>query len=237
MSNNPFPAGFQMPPMPPILPVRPDIAAYIKAFDKPLTIDEKASWLAEIAHHVLQGVIPQEVYPSLRDKIVSLPVATPSKNRPEEKLPGSDYVHDGPPKPYKPTASVFEDAKPMHAYENKQMVRQRDNDSSFFVLLFVVVVTVLGFAAYGLAHWAMKSTRLIQETPQPLAAASTPKIKPVAAKPIESSDQVPQETPLNKATVKLENPFETGENVRFGPELLRISTFKDGYKPQWQDND
>jgi hypothetical protein len=59
-------------------------------------MDEKACWIAEITQLVLDGVIPQSVYPALRKKIESLPVASTAKERVTEKLPGSDYVHPGP---------------------------------------------------------------------------------------------------------------------------------------------
>lgn len=62
MSEIPNPSGPPVtPPSPP--PVLPGVAEYIKAFDKPLTADEKAAWMAEITHLVLVGTLPQAVYP------------------------------------------------------------------------------------------------------------------------------------------------------------------------------
>lgn len=110
MSDPQYPSG-PFPPPPP--PVRPNVAEYVKAFNKPLTMDEKAAWLAEIVYRVLHGELPQDVYPALKDHIEALPVVTASKDRPEEKLPGSDYVYPGPPKPLVATTTVFPDAEPI----------------------------------------------------------------------------------------------------------------------------
>lgn len=214
MPDSPNQYDSPFPPPPP--PVRPNVAEYVKAFNKPLTTDEKAAWLAEIVYRVLHGELQQEVYPALKDHIEALPLVTASKDRPEEKLPGSDYVYPGPPKPLKPLTTVFPDAEPMHVFEQKPIARTRQkSDSSFGVLLFVFGVFILVGIAYGIGSWMMNKTKVNNPAGAP--------IEQVAA--VIPTESVSVAADTSKPDNPLENPFEDPDLAKdigsgFTPEML-----------------
>jgi hypothetical protein len=213
---------------PPAPPVRPDINEYIRHFNKPLTLDEKAAWIGEITQLTLDGILPQPIYRSLCKKIESLPTVTPSKDRPEEKLPGSDYANPGPPKPYVATTTIFPNAMPLHEYEHLKTVRIKEQSSPAPVLLFVLIVAALAVISYGLGYWTLEQTKVGNPQGKPLEPAT------VAHQPIEIPRQPEPPKPL------LENPFEDASIAGLPEksiELLKVTEFKNGYMPPWKDHD
>lgn len=211
----------QPPPLPPqhrpsnvsSSPLAPPILyEYAMAFNKPLTKEEKCAWLGEIAHLVLTGVLPQSVYPILRDKIDSLPEVLPSKDRPEEKLPGSDYIHPGPPKPYSVLLRMFEDNKPIHvpdAPKTASRRKQNESDNSAAIFVFITALFFLGLGGFGIYHLYMNSPWKKDEGTGAIALAA-PEMKPIALKP------------------KTDNPFEDERDLtapvgELEKEVLRIT--------------
>lgn len=216
---------------PPLLPPRPDLLDYLKAFDKPLTKDEKLAWIGEITYLVLHGILPREVYPALREKIESLPEAEPSKDRPEEKFPGQDYVHYGPPKPYVPTTTTFPDAKPMHAYETPANVRRREPNSPAFVLFLVGFVAIVSLLVYAMSRWAtndmenVAERELVHQVRDGLGENDvTEKESPLPAR--ESAD------PFENADWAFD-VFDEQESKRMGlgEQLFGLTEYKDGCVP------
>lgn len=149
---------FPSPPMPPSEKTMPQaFVEYITAFDKPLTKDEKVAWLGDIAHRVLSGELPQEVYPFLRDKIESLPEALPHPNRNEEKIPGSDYIHPEGSKPYVPLIRENPTFISDDLTIKKTTRRSKENTVSYKFLSWLTGFLIICCIAYAYGVWFMKT--------------------------------------------------------------------------------
>lgn len=202
---------FPLPPMPPTPTTDSEIIEYVRAFDKPLTKDEKAAWIVEITLRTLQGELPQDVYPTLRSKIESLPEIEPTEEREEEKLPSGKRIglSSGP--------ASFADASSFHVYEQKKFTRQQDSNDRGFIFKLIFSLLFLGIIAYGIGYWTIKKTTVHNKEGVPLdynvRAAFSPKTEVTDGK---TSSQREMETSENNAAIskpfrqhaKLENPFD-----------------------------
>lgn len=158
---------------------------------------------------VLNGDLPQQVYPFLRERIESLPEAVATPNRPTEKIPGSDYVHSEGSKPYVPLVRENPTFVSPDLSTNEKTNRTKDRDtSSPFVSCFIgFVVTCI--VAYGVGSWYMGTPSKKKEPVSRTVAekSNPPENEAKVDTPIEEvADDIPPEKPA--PIIVTDNPFE-----------------------------
>lgn len=204
----PPPLPRNTPPIPPLTgpASASSVYEYVMSFEKPLTQDEKTAWLMVIVHYIQSGLLPESIYPVLCNRIASLPEVFPAQNRPPEKIPGSDYVHAGPPKPYQVLLKMYEGNKPTHFPDTSVAIlrtKPQSDGNSLAVLICAVLLIVLGLIVYGVGSSYMKTSQKEEKASARIVPAP-PETKPVVLE------------------VQTDNPFENN-SMTIGKEVLRIT--------------
>lgn len=194
---------------------------YVMSFEKPLTRDEKTVWLMVIVYYVQNGLLPESIYPTLCNKIAALPEVLPAQNRPEEKIPGSDYIHPGPPKPYQVLLKMYDGNKPVYSSDTSKITpfqKYRGDTISFILgIIAVSLILVFGFIAYGVNPWRTG------DAADPITISNT-----------HEAEAVSHDPGVSRSTkVASGNPFveHKPRGPVFGPELLPVSDFRTGFLP------